>query len=382
MAEANTYTGTISSIRDTYQKLTSVDAFSKQVQWACFTKTPAMRAFGLEGFGVQSMKDFQNFAGAKPTGRVIRYDSGVYGLRGSINATAPTSSHVGRMGNFQGQLVEGGDEWAYSWHRLIQVEYIPDVDVQDNTKGNINIKLQKQDGMKQQYVQDFNYCLLGNSSAPDAGSMGVSAVYTDLPNLISYSQTRTVGAIAKTNSYWQNGVKAIASIGGGGEMDRPIQLVRSMVDGKNDQMKYAEASDDYLWMVTQGFYQSYGHLMYADMVQSGRPGAFGTIQRYDAAGIKHYAFDGGPMVWDPAVTLPYDAGSTVTAGTECATGIHLPTFFVGLRTEENFKLSEWEPPREHDVQKTLVCSLKTRYTLGVTAMRPHVVFYNIPANTD
>ena len=143
MAESNTYTGNIDSLRTTYQYLTSQDLFSKDIQWACFNKTPAMQAFGLEAFGVEAVRDLQAFGKATPTGRIIRYDSGIYGIKGSIFETAPTSSHVGRLGNFTPQLTEGGDEWAYSWHRMIQAGFIPDVDVMDNTKGLIPIKVQK-----------------------------------------------------------------------------------------------------------------------------------------------------------------------------------------------------------------------------------------------
>lgn len=379
MAESNSYTGNISSTRSTYQTLTSQDLYSKTIQWACFNKTPFTKALGVEGFGVEGMSDIQAFGKAQPTGRMIRMDSGVYGLRASLWDTSGTSFHVGRLGNFTPELVEGGDEWAYSWHRMVQVQFIPDVDVQDNTKGLINIKLQKQEGMKQKFVQDFNYSVLGNSSAPDSGTMGPSAVYTDLPNLISVTQSRSVGAITKASGgAWANGVKQITDIGGGGDLDRPLALRRSLLDALNDQMVYAEASNDYLCLATQGAWQIYDRLMYADSIQGGRSGAFGVKAKYDAAGIPNFALDGNPMVWDPAVTVPYGA----TASTEAIYGIHIPTFFVSIRSEENFKLSDWEQPREHDVQKTLVCSLKLRYTPMVTAMRPHWVAYDIPACAD
>ena len=379
MAEANTYTGTISSVRSTYQTLTSQDLYSKTVQWACFNKTPFTKALGVEGFGVEGMSDLQAFGQAKPTGRMIRMDSGVYGLRQSLWTDTGTSFHVGRLGNFAPELVEGGDEWAYSWHRLAQVQFIPDVDVQDNRKGLIDIKLQKQDGMKQSFVRDFNYAILGNASAPDAGTMGPSVVYTDLPNLISVTQSRSVGGITKSaGTAWANGVKAITDIGGGGEHDRPIVLRRALKNCLHDQLTFAEASNDYLCLCTQGAWEIYDRLMLADSLEGARQGAFGVNRKYDAAGIENFAISGNPMVWDPAVTVPYGA----TDGTEAIYGIHIPTFFVSIRSEENFKLSGWEDPREHDVQKTLVCSLKLRYTPMVTAMRSHWVAYEIPSCTD
>ncbi len=381
MAESNTYTGVVSGVADrsTYQKLTSNDAFSKQVQWACFNKTPFMKAVGLEAFGVAAVQDLQAFGTATPTGRIIDYDSGVYKKSGPIFATSGSTQHVGRLDSYNPELVEGGDEYSYAWFELMSTQFIPKNDLQDNTKGDIDIKVQKMDGMKQKFVQDVNYCFLGNSSAPDASVKGPSALYCDIPNLISYTQSRTVGNISKSgNTYWNNGAKAITSIGGGGEMDRPITLRRSLMDMMNDQAAFAESTHDYLILTTQGGWQYYDRLMYADSVQAGNGGAFGTIEKYDAAGVLHKAFDGSPLVWDPAATIPY----TTTAGTECFYCIHIPTFFISIRSEENFKMSDWEPPRQHDRFKTHVATLSLRYTPGVTAMRPHCVAYNIPACPD
>ena len=147
------------------------------------------------------------------------------------------------------------------------------------------------------------------------------------------------------------------------------------MDAKNDQAVYAETTDDYLVVASQGAWQYYDRLMYADTVQSG---AFPVSKTYDAAGINHKAFDGSPVVWDPAVTVPY----TSTASTESFYGIHIPSYFISFRKEEAFKVTGWEPPREHDTQRTHVLQVRTRYTPGVTAMRPHFVCYNIPACPD
>ena len=381
MGESNTYTGVVSGTmtRSTYQLLTSKDAFSKAVQWGCFTKTPFMKAVGLEAFGVESVKDVNAFGAAKSTGRIIRYDKGKYAVSGAIFATTGTNFHVGRMSSENPQLVEGGDEWSYSWHELVASQFIPKNDVQDNGDPLIDIKAQKMDGMKQKFVQDFNYCILGSSSAPDTGVMGPDSVYSDLPNLISVTQSRSVGGITKSDAtYWGNQYKAITSVGGGGEMDRPIALRRGLLVLKNDTMSNAEATDDYLCVATQGAWQYYDRLMYADSVQGRNGGAFGAIAKYDAAGIQHFAFAGSPLVWDPAVTVPYGA----TASTEAIYGIHIPSYFISIRSEENFAMSDWEAPRQHDSPKTFIASLRTRYTPGVTAMRSHFVAYNMPECPD
>jgi hypothetical protein len=380
MAESNTYTGVVSGVtyRDTYQKITSRDAFSKQVQWACFNKTPFLKAVGVEAFGVEAMNNLEAFSSGRPTGRIIRYDSGVYAISGPIFATAGTSTHVGRMGSYTPELVEGGDEWTYAWHQLISSQFIPENDIDDNGKGAIDIKLQKMEGMKQKFVQDINYALLGNSNAPNYGVMGPSALYSDLPNLVSVTQTRTIGNIPATNTFWQNGSKAIASIGGGGDMDRPITLRRSLLKMMNDQTKYAEATADYLGVVTQGAWQYMDRLAYADTVQTGNSGVLAVNKKYDAAGIQHYVFNGAPLVWDPAVTVPYGA----TASTEAMYFLHIPSFFISIRSEKNFKMSDWEPPRNHDTVKAWVSHLDLRYTPGVSARRPHCVAYNLPQCAD
>ena len=376
IGDGTTLSGNISSLRSSYQTLTSNDAFSKAVQWAAFNKSPFLQACGIEAFGVDAVQDLQKFGNARATGRMVRYDSGVYGIRGSIFATTPTSFHVGRMGSWNAQLVEGGDEYAWSWYHLAQSEYIPVGDVQDNTKGNIDIKVQKMQGMKQTFARDLNYCILGNSSAPDTGVLDPAANYGDLPNIISYTQTRTVGGIAKSiGTYWQNQYKSCATIGGGGEMDRPLALRWSIMDGLNDALSNAEASNDYLMLGTQGAWQYYDRLMYADGKGSG---AFLTKDSYDAAGVPNFAINGNPFIWDPAVTIPYNS----TASTECIYGIHIPSFAIAIRSEENFKFSGWEEPRVHDQYKTINATLSLRYCPMVTAMRPHVVFYNMPACPD
>ncbi len=221
MAESNTYVGVTSGTgvahRGTYQLLTSRQKISTSIQWAAFTKTPFMRMLALEAFGVDAVTDIEKFGVAETSGRMIVYHKGVHSFAGSIFATAGNSTHVGRFGSFTPQIVEGGDEWIYSWHRLIMSDFIPDVDVQDNGNGYIDIKAQKTQGMKQQYVQHINYAFLGNSSAPNHGVLGPSSVNHDLANLISVTQDKTVGGISKSgNTFWNNGSKAIASIGGGG----------------------------------------------------------------------------------------------------------------------------------------------------------------------
>ena len=392
MAESNVYVGVVSGVNDrsTYQKITSRDAYSAIVKFACFTKTPFMRVVGAEGFGVDSMKNATAFGAAKPTGRMIRRDSGTYAISGSIFAEEASTYHVGRLGNFTPEMVEGGDQWIYAWHRLAASEFIPDMDLQDNGKGPIKIRRQKMERIKSTYIRDFSYCVLGNSARPDSGTMGPAQLYADLPNLISVTQTTgtAVGGIDRAASatiagstvyWWRNAYTACTSVGGGGELDRPLVLRRKLLKQMNDVLTYAEGTgpQDYLLLTTQGFHQYYDRLQYADGVTTGK-GSFGFTSKYDAAGVQTHAFNGAPMMWDPSVTVPTGA----TASTECCYGIHMPNFFLGLRGEESFRWLDWEKPRNHDAQRTETALMLTRYTPGVSARRPHWVVYNVPACPD
>lgn len=379
MGETNSFTGNVTSLRTTHQYLTSTDAFSKSIKFACFTKTPLLKVLGVEGFGAENMTNVDRFASAK-AGGMIREMSGVYACAGSIFNSYPTSQLVGRMTAVNPQLVEGGTEWKYSWHQMVNSIFIPVNDVQDNGKGLIDIKIKNMMAMKQQYVTDLSNTLLGNSAAPSYGVMGPSVVYSDIPNLISVTQDRTVGCIpTASNTFWQNGRRAITSIGGGGEMDRPLLLRRAWLKALNDQMKLGEASapSDYLYVATQGAWQYFDRMAYADAIETGK-GDFGVSRRYDPVGVQAFAFNGGAVVWDPSISIPYGA----TAATEAIYGIHKPSFFLSIRSEENFKMTDWEQPRAHDQFKTLISTLSTRFTLGTDNRRAHYVLYNIPQNAD
>lgn len=381
--------GDAEAYRSSYASLSSVnEIYSNKVQWACFAKTPFMKAVGVEAFGVDAMTDIAKFGEKKSSGRMIRYDSGVKAITGSVFATKPTPYYSGRLTNHNPELVEGGDEWVYAWCTLNASEFIPKVDVDDNGKGHFDIKIQKMEGMKQTIVEDINYAILGSVSAtgyssgtrPSAEGAtnftdGPSSNNSSVADMISVTQTATVGGIAKSaGAYWRNGYKEIASIGGGGEMDRPLTLRRSLLDAMNDQAAYAEATNDYLLVASQGAWQYYDRLMYAD--NKSNDGMMPA--KYDAAGIQNFGFNGSPMVWDPAVTTAYGA----TASTESIYGIHIPTFFISIRSEENFKVYDWEEPRNHDPKKALVGAISVRYTPMVTQMRPHFVAYNMPQCAD
>jgi len=377
----NSFTGYVTDVvtRSTHQKLVNTAKIETGIKFACFTSSPFAKAVGLEALGAENMQNPEKFGKATPKNGMIRYDKGHSHISGSVFETMGNSYFTGRMGTFTPQLVEGGDEWAYSWLRMHTARYLPDVDIQDNGNGLIDVMTKNLLEMKQVYMRDFVYCLLGNSSQP---SSGPATRYHDLTNLIPVTLTRTVGNISGSSTdsdgayYWRSGIKEIANLGGGGEMDRPITLRRSMMDARNDQAKVAEVHDmnQYMFLASQGAYQYYDRLVYADKIQGG---AVPVSTSYDALGIEHYMFGNCPMFWDPSVTIPWGA----TASTESIYGIHKPSYFISLRSEENFKL-QIEQPRVHDTYQTVNMLLRTRFTPGVTARRPHFVCYDLPANPD
>ena len=190
---------------------------------------------------------------------------------------------------------------------------------------------------------------------------------------ISQAVTADDGA---STTYWAPQRKEIASIGGGGEMDRPITLRRSMNAVFNTASALAEGDMNYLLVCTPGAWQTWDRLVYADA--QNRDGALGRKGNYDAAGIEHVTFRSQPMVSDPACVTPNGA----TASTEAIYGIHIPSYAISFHSEEGPTFDGWEPARAHDQQRTDVLQFRMRYTPIIRKMRPHLLGYNIPANAD
>ena len=372
--------------RDTYQKLLTKGAIDTTLQWAIWKKTPFMQAIGVEAFGSKAMSDFSAFGKRSESGQMVKHTGGSY-ISGSVFETDGTSQHVGRLGSFTPELVEGGDEWAYAHQRLFSAQFIPDIDVQDNAGSGkiIDIKTQKMEAMKGTIARDLNNSILGNSSAPDYDVKGPSLMKSSLNYWLGVSDV-TVGNIIQTatggdsnsTEYWSPQRKAITSLGGGGDLDRPITMRRSLMKVMNDAIAFAEAMNKYLLVTTQGGWQYFDRLFYADAVNAQRDGALGKKGNYDAAGVEHKVFNGNPIVWDPNCPVPNGA----TASTEAIYGIHTPDYWIDFHKEEGLTLEGWEGPRLHDQQRTEVAQFRVRYTPVIKAMRSHFLAYNMPANAD
>lgn len=381
-----TQVGTVSSAmyRSAFDTLVSKGVIDDTLQWGIWKFSPFMEALGLNAFGAEAIGNFKAFGQRSLTGSVIERNGGSY-VEGSIFETDATLQHVGRMGSFNPEYREGGDNYAYAHTRMIGSEFIPDMDLQDN-KGVgkiIDIQTYRMQMLVKTAARDFNYTLLGNSAAPDFETAGATLMKTDLKEWLGVTNV-TVGGIAQSataddgasTTYWAPQRKAITSLGGGGEMDRPITLRRSMMKLYNDASALAEQKNQFLIVCTQGAWQTWDRLRYADSQE--RDGALGKKGTYDAAGIEHMVFRSQPMVFDPAAPTPNGA----TASTEAFYGIHIPSYGISLHKEEGFTLDGWEPPRAHDQYRTDVMQFRVRYTPIIRQMRPHFLAYNIPENAD
>ena len=377
-----TQAGTVSSAmyRNDFERLVSKGVIETTLEWGIWKFSPFMTAMGIQAFGANAMSDFSAFGKRSKSGGILERNPGLY-VEGQIFETANTLYHAGRFASHTPEFTEGGDNWAYAHVRLAGGVFIPDMDLQDNRGAGkiIDMKTLKMAQLQSTVARDFNYILLGNSSAPSGGIADVNA---DLGSWLAVTNA-TVGGISQaataadgSTTYWQPQRKAITSPGGGGPLDRPIILRRSMMKLHNDASALAEGSNNYLFLCTQGAWQTWDRLRYADAQE--RDGALGKKSEYDAAGVEHIVFRNNPMTWDPAAPTPTGA----TTSTEAIYGIHMPSYGLSLHSEEGFTLDGWEPPRAHDTQRTDVLQFRVRYTPIIRRMRPHEVAYNIPANAD
>lgn len=383
---ASTYNGDPTDVmhRSTHQTIVTKGHIDTKLRWAIFNKNAFTKALGVEGFGSSAMSDFEKFGKAAGTGSVVTHHGGSY-YSGSVFETSGSTAFKGRMSPRNPTLVEGGDEWAYAYHLHTGERFIPTLDVDDNEgEGRlINTMTQKMEELKRSFARDFNYVLLGNSSQPDAGSLGPDSMNTTLMKALAVTNA-TVGGISQAATasdgtyYWRPQRKAITSLGGGGELDRPLMLRRKLMKVMNDAFAFAETTNSYVLVASQGAWQYIDQLAYADAGRRGSRDVLGTKAAYDAAGVDHVVFNNNPIVWDTAVTVPTGA----TASTESITGIHLPSYEICFHTKGNPTLDGWEPPRVHDQYSAWACQFKARYTPVYTQMRPHFVAYNMPQNTD
>ncbi len=380
-----TMDGTVSSAvyRSTFEKLVTKGIIDTAIQWGIWTHSPFLMSLGITAFGANSIGNFEAFGKRTANGSVLKRTGGNY-VEGSIFETAATLQHVGRNGSFTPEFKEGGDNYAYAYTRLMGAEFIPDTDIQDNAGAGkiIDLKTYRSQMLIKTIARDLNYVLLGNSSAPDHDAKGCTLMKSSLDHWLGVTDA-TVGGIIRSataadgsTTYWKPQLKEIASVGGGGPFDRPIPLRRGMMKVYNDASALAEGMNQYLLLCTQGAWQYWDRLFYADAQE--RDGALGKLGTYDTAGVEHKVFRSQPMIWDPSTPVPTGA----TGSTEAIYGIHLPSYNVHFHTEEGLTLEGWEAPRVHDQFRTEVLQFRLRYTPVITNLRPSFLAYNMPACGD
>ena len=379
-AQPSVYTGTAGNWRGTEQILWSTaEDYMPKFRLVTLNQTPALKAFSLKAFGKTDVipgGSYGNLASKRSsTGKGIKFTKKSYQFSGPVYTSTPTGTHVGRMGNVNPEYLSPNNGFAYAYKRIYWSIYLPEELVKDNKGPNQLLDIME-DQMKLAQagaVNDVNNILLGNSSAPTSSPYG-------LPYLTSVTQDTSIGGLDPTSTtgydWWQNQYRACTSVGGGGQLDRPLVFLRKLDSLLLDVRVLSQSSDDQLLLATRGAYQYYRRAVYADTTAQGNGGLRNAS--YDAAGIDHIVFANCPMIYDPAVTVPYGA----TASTEVVYAQDLNEMGLAIRQDEFFDLERWDAPRTKDQQRFYQMNIWLRYTPFVSNRRIQAVLYNLPANAD
>lgn len=355
---------------------TVTEDYMPSMRFGVLNQTPLLKAFGVKAFGKDLLNtgaaQYGNVTGNRGAGgKAIKLTDPSFQFSGPILLDYASPTHVGQMGNINPEYMDSQDAWSYPYRRLVASIYIPEEVVKDN-KG----KNKLQDIMERDLAQaqaGMTYALVnvltGNTSAPTNNPYGLNY-------LVSVTQSITVGGILGTsNTYWNNVRNACTSVGGGGEVDRPIQLLRSMERTDLDIMSLPGSDPASTMLVaTRGAYQYYHRAGYADTVAQGLRNA----DMYDAK-VDHLVFGGKPVIYDPAVTTPYGASATTT---ECIYWLNTAELGLAIRRDEFLDVEPWEAPRTHDKQRYFQSNIWLRYTPFVSHRRVQGVLYNLPQNPD
>ena len=340
---------------------------------SCLTATPGLRVLAAKAFGGKAAlgaETYGNIGSLKSTGSGITFTDGGYLKEFVQNFTTISGSVIGQLGNVNPQFISPGVSGAYSWARLIWSVGIPDEVVNDQ-KGRaqiFSVMKTRLDIAKQSAIRDLSYLFFGHSSAPSGSPAGLNY-------LISVTQGSLGGINTTTYDGWKNCYTPVTSIGGGGELDRPLALLRK-IQGFNIRVNsFAEAADtDPVIWATPGAYQYYLRAAYADGVanQGLRAGDL-----YDI-GIDAITVEGRPMVYDSAVQVPIGA----TASTEAMYWSDLKTLGLDVKRDEFLKVEGPAGPSPKDKQRYWQFNILARVCPDVVARRHQGCLYNLPANTD
>lgn len=369
--EPSVYDGTAGAVKTTTLLTRTAEDFMPKFREFIFTGTPflkslALTAFGGKAFNGEPGSRFGNVT--RTDGKGIKFNDGGHQFSFPFLTSAYTSSIVGRMDNINPQYNDPGGGGAYAWVRQVIPMMIPEEAIKDN-QGKAKLMDWMETEMKlgqMSMIRDVNYTMLGHSSAPTGAPYGLN-------NLVSVTQTRTIGGYAATNSDWQNIYEAQTTVGGGGELDRPLALKRKLDAMVVKTQSYTGGDMNAKWWVcTTGAYQYMQRLSYADNAHHGL-----AMKEYDGY-LDHIVWNGRPVIYDPSVQEPYGA----TASTEAIYCLDYSELGINIKRNEYFAVEPWEAPRTKDRQRYYQSNIWLRYTPYVTNRRIQGVIYNLPANGD
>jgi len=372
--EPTIYDGTAGVSKNTTLLTHTAAKYVPKFREVVFTNTPFLKSLALSAFGKKAVIGDTSFGDVtKTSGKGITFNKGGYQFEFPLMTTAPSSYQVSRMDNISPQHNDPGKGGAYAWTRFVVPVYIPEEFMLDNVgSGRLMDRFKTEMKLAQMAaIRDLNYIILGHASAPTDSPVGLS-------KMVSVTQTtdRTVGGIDVAEDWWKNQYASCTSVGGGGDVDRPLSLLRKMQKHLLTIRAMSGSSNEQTLVGTPGAWQYYDRARYADQTSNGMPSL--SNKSYDAADIDHLVFQGRPFIYDSAVTGPYGA----TASTESIYFLDYNEFGVNFKANEYFKVEGWEAPRAHDVRRFHQMNIWYRCVPYVTNRRIQGVLHSIPANSD
>lgn len=370
--EPGIYTGTATTTKSESLLIHTLPHFLPKFRMAAFSATPLLRLLALKAFGKPAALGDAKYGNIrKTTGKGIVFNNGGFQEEFAIFDSTISGSTLGLMGNVNPQSISPGRSGAYSWVRFLWSVYIPEEVVKDNVGDAILFKVIKTrvEIAQASAIKDVSAVTHGASTAPAGSPHGLNY-------LVSVTQGDIVGNLnSSTYTSWADQYYPVTSVGGGGEGDRPIALLRKMTAFDIYMSSFAESADaDPVLLGTPGAYQYYLRAAYADGVMNQGLRAGDVYDAFPESAV----FNGKPFIFDDGVQVPYGA----TASTEAIYRLDLSTLGLNIKANEYFDLEGPVAPQAKDKQRFYQFNIWLRMTPWTVARRQQSVLYNIPANAD
>jgi len=374
-SEPSIYDGTASvDARNSTLLTHTAELYLPKFREVIHTSTNFLKSLTVAAFGKAAAIGNASFGGATATsGKGIRLEKVGYQISFPLMTTGPNSYQVSRLDNINPQHNDPGKAGAYSWVRFVVPVFIPEEFMMDNV-GSARLMNRFDTEMKLAQltaIRDVTYIALGHSSAPSGSPDGLS-------KLVSVTQGTVAGINASSYSWWQNQYDSTTATtpGGGGELDRPLQLLRSMERMLLKIRKQSGSTNEQVLLGTTGAWQYYSRARYADREANGMPNM--KSPTYDAADIDHLVFNGRPFIYDSYVTVPNGG----TASKEVIYFLDYNSLGISFKADQYFHVEGWEKPRAHDKQRYYQMNIWYRMVPYVFNRRVQGVIENIQANPD